>query len=61
VSTAAKNSPRKHPKASAPKKVTSLPKFWIRSANRELDRTGEFILKNLAGIRKEAASRASAA
>ena len=36
-------------------------KFWIRHANRELNRTGDFILKNLKGIRKEAASRARSA
>ena len=47
--------------ASASKKIAPPQKFWIRGANRELDRTGEFILKNLAGMRKEATSRAGAA
>ena len=36
-------------------------KFWIRKANRELNRTGDFILKNLRTIRQEAASRARSA
>lgn len=36
-------------------------RFWIRHANRELNRTGDFILKNLRGIRKEAASRSGVA
>ena len=36
-------------------------KFWIRRANRELNRTGDFILKNLQTIRQEAASRARSA
>jgi hypothetical protein len=36
-------------------------RFWIRGANAELDRTGDFLLKNLARIRKESASRAGAA
>lgn len=36
-------------------------RFWVRPANRELNRTGDFILKNLRSIRQEAASRADIA
>jgi len=60
VSTAAKTKRPARGRASASRKKAVVGKFWIRSANRELDRTGDFILKNLVGMRKEAASRAGA-
>jgi hypothetical protein len=37
------------------------PKFWVRAPSRELDRTGDFILKHLAHIRQETDSRAGLA
>jgi len=33
-------------------------KFWVRKANPELDRAGNWLLENLATVRKQAASRA---
>jgi len=56
--------PKSHPKrakAGTARKTTAALKFWIRSSSRELDRTGNFILKNLPSIRREAASRAGIA
>ena len=43
------------------RKKNAPARFWIRHANRELNRTGDFILKNLQDIRKEALSRARSA
>jgi hypothetical protein len=47
--------------ASAPFGKGASGKFWIRNANRKLNRTGDFILKNLRAIRQEAPSRARSA
>jgi hypothetical protein len=47
--------------APAPRGKSASGKFWIRHANRELNRTGDFILKNLRAIRQEAPSRARSA
>jgi hypothetical protein len=51
---------KKSRKASPARAKTAVERFWVRQPNPELDRTGDFILKNLASIRKEAASRGSA-
>ena len=61
MTTAAKTFRQPRGRASIARKKAVVEQFWIRPANRELDRAGDFILKNLPGIRKEAASRASAA
>jgi hypothetical protein len=46
-------------RATAKKSAPS--RFWVRPASRELDRAGDFILRNLPAIRREADSRAGAA
>ena len=56
ITTAKKSHPPRGSTSAAREKNAS-PRFWIRHANRELNRTGDFILKNLQSIRKEAASR----
>jgi hypothetical protein len=33
-------------------------KFWVRKANPELDRAGNWLLENLAAVRAQATSRA---
>jgi hypothetical protein len=39
--------------------VTSANKvFWVRPANAELDRSGDWLLKNLSTLRASAATRA---
>jgi hypothetical protein len=48
-------------KTAVARKEDVSPKFWIRPASRELNRTGDFILKELPRIRQEAASRAGVA
>jgi hypothetical protein len=61
VNVAATKSSRKQRGARIARKEAAAPRFWIRCASPELDRTGDFILKNLPSIRQEAASRAGAA
>ena len=61
VSTTVKTKRPARERAATQRKKALTGKFWTRSASRELDRTGDFILKNLARMRKEAASRAGAA
>jgi len=48
-------------KAGTPRGKTARSKFWVRPASKELNRTGDFILKHLPSIRREAASRAGLA
>ena len=47
---------RRQPKGTAARKA-----FWARPANPELDRSGDWLLKNLTTTRAKAASRASPA
>jgi len=61
VITNAKKSQPAGGRASVTRGKSAPGKFWIRRANRELNRTGDFILKNLQTIRQEAASRARSA
>jgi len=47
---------RRQPKGAAARKA-----FWARPANPELDRSGDWLLKNLSTTRAKAASRAGPA
>ena len=40
------------------RKTARLEKFWVRKANPELDRAGNWLLGNLAAVRAQAVSRA---
>jgi hypothetical protein len=54
--------PAKSKSRRAPKGVAGSRKvFWARPANLELDRSGDWLLKNLSTTRAKAASRASPA
>jgi hypothetical protein len=44
---------RRQPKGTAARKA-----FWVRPGNAELDRSGDWLLKNLATTRTKAVSRA---
>jgi hypothetical protein len=61
VKAATSQSHLKPRKAEVRRKKVAVRKFWVRPASRELNRTGEFILKHLPGIRREAPSRAGIA
>ena len=52
-----KTKPRPRKAKAGPNKRNTRDLFWRRVFHPELDRAGDFILKNLDGMRKEAVAR----
>jgi len=50
--------PQSKARAGKARKTPRRDKFWLRKANSELDRAGDWLLGNLAAVRAQAASRA---